>query len=226
MVLLAFRLVASRTGPATNKTTLSMLSIKKETRNAVTLRFPVPGNVKLKAKPGQFLTFDWLVDCKKRPRSYSLSSSPLRIAYIEITVKEQGIVSSFLNREAQKGLTVEAHGPFGQFYFDETRHRSIVLFAGGSGITPIMSMLRYIEGAAPNTEIVLFYAVHTEQHVIFEGDLERFQKRLPRFRCLTIASKPASQWQGPRGHLNRAMIEHHLGEVPIKRSFFVGRPLT
>jgi ferredoxin-NADP reductase len=130
-----------------------------------------------------------------------------------------------LNREAEKGLTVEAHGPFGQFYFDEARHRTIVLFAGGSGITPIMSMLRYIEEAAPNTEIMLFYAVHTEQDVIFEGDLQRFQKRLPRFRCLTIASKPTSQWQGPRGHLNRAMIEHHLGEVRHK-TFFLCRPPT
>src|ERR1700721_716464 len=96
------------------------------------------------------------------------------------------MVSSFLIREAQKGLTVEAHGPFGQFYFDETRPRSIVLFAGGSGITPIMPILGYIEEAAPNTEIMLFYAVHTEQDVIFEGDLERFQKRLPRIRCFEV----------------------------------------
>jgi ferredoxin-NADP reductase len=96
---------------------------------------------------------------------------------------------------------VEAHGPFGQFYFDQNRYGSIVLFAGGSGITPIMSMLRYIEEAALKTEIILFYAVRAEQDVIFEGDLERFQKRLPRFRCLPIASKPASQWPGPRGHL-------------------------
>jgi ferredoxin-NADP reductase len=93
VVLLAFRFVASRTGRATNKTTLSLLSIKRETKNAVTLRFPVPGNVKLNAKAGQFLTFDWLFDGKKHPRSYSLSSSPLHTAYIEITVRSK---ASFL----------------------------------------------------------------------------------------------------------------------------------
>ena len=67
-----------------------------------------------------------------------------------------GVVSSFLNRDAKVGLAVETHGPFGQFYFDKSLHGKIVLFAGGSGITPIMSMLRYIEEAASETEIILF----------------------------------------------------------------------
>jgi ferredoxin-NADP reductase len=178
----------------------------------------------LNAKPGQFLTFDWLVDGKRLPRAYSLSSSPLRTAYIEITVKEQGVVSSFLNRDAHEGLTVEAHGPFGQFYFDESRYRNIVLFAGGSGITPIMSMLRYIEEAAPDTEVMLFYAVRTERDVVFEEDLKNFQKRLQGFRCLTIASRPGPQWRGPRGHLNRALIEHHVGQVRNRTFFLCGPP--
>ncbi len=109
------------------------------------------------------------MDGKKLPRSYSISSSPLRTGYVEIAVKEQGIVSAFLNRDARVGLAVEAHGPYGQFYFDEREHRSVVLFAGGSGITPIMSMLRYIEETAPDTEIKLFYAVRTEHDIIFRG---------------------------------------------------------
>ncbi|MEY2511231.1 MAG: hypothetical protein QOE26_1994 [Verrucomicrobiota bacterium] len=143
-------------------------------------------------------------------------------AYVEIAVKEQGIVSSFLNRHAQEGLTAEAHGPYGQFYFDERQHRSIVLFAGGSGITPIISMLRYIQESAPDTEITLFYAVRTEHDVIFEEDLEKLKTRLPRFRCLVVASRPGMQWRGSRGHVSRPLIEQHLGQFSHQKFFLCG----
>ena len=180
--LLASRLFTSRTGRATAAKRLTLTRIRRETRDTVTLRFAPPRGRPLNAKPGQFLTFDWLVDGKKLPRSYSISSPPLEEGYIDVTVKEQGTVSSFLNRYAKEGLTVQATGPFGQFYFDEKQHRSIVLFAGGSGITPMMSMLRYIAIAAPETDITLFYAVRTEQDVIFGQELEDLSGKLPCFR--------------------------------------------
>jgi len=153
ILLLTARMFRSRTSRSRKTTGLRLLSIKRQTKDTVSLRFLMSGSQRLGARPGQFLTFDWIVDGKKLPRSYSMSSSPLRTGYVEIAVKEQGIVSAFLNRDAREGLTVEAHGPYGQFHFDERLHRSVVLFAGGSGITPIMSMLRYIEETAPDTEI-------------------------------------------------------------------------
>ncbi len=221
MLLLTARLPGLRTNQS-KTTALKLLSIKRQTKDTVTLRFPLSGSQRLGARPGQFLTFDWIVDGKKLPRSYSISSSPLRTAYVEITVKEHGIVSSFLNRDAQEGLTVEAHGPYGQFYFDERRHRSIVLFAGGSGITPIISMLRYIEETTPDTDITLFYAVRTEHDVVFAEVLEKLRTRLPRFRCLVVASRPGVQWRGARGYLGRVLIEQHLGPISHQTFFLCG----
>jgi ferredoxin-NADP reductase len=87
-----------------------------------------------------------------------------------------------------------------------------------------MSMLRYIEEAAPDIEVILFYAVRTERDVIFEEDLKNLQKQLPGFRCLTIASRPGPQWRGPRGHLNRELIEVHLGQVSHQMFFLCGPP--
>jgi ferredoxin-NADP reductase len=115
-------------------------------------------------------------------------------------------------------------GPSGNSILMKGGTRSIVLFAGGSGITPIMSMLRYIEEIAPDTEVILFYAVRSEHDVIFEEDLKKLQKRLPGFRCLTIASRPGSQWRGPSGHLNRALIEDPLGQVSHQTFFLCGPP--
>lgn len=223
LLLLTARMLRSRTSPARKTTGLRLLSIKRQTKDTVSLRFLMSGSQRLGARPGQFLTFDWIVDGKKLPRSYSISSSPLRTGYVEIAVKEQGIVSAFLNRDARVGLTVEAHGPYGQFYFDERQHRSVALFAGGSGITPIMSMLRYIEETAPDTEIKLFYAVRTGQDIIFKEDLEKLQKRLPRFRYLVVASRPDMRWHGTRGYVNRALIVEHLGQIS-DQTFFVCGP--
>jgi ferredoxin-NADP reductase len=222
MLLLASRLFRSRKSRSRNTTSLKVSSIQRQTGDTVTLRFPLSGSKSLGARPGQFLTFDWVVDGKKQPRSYSISSSPLRTDYVEVTVKQQGTVSSFLNRDAKEGLMVEAHGPFGQFYFDERRDGSIVLFAGGSGITPIKSMLRYIEETAANTEITLFYAVRSERDVIFQEDLAGLQKRLPRFRSVVVASRPGAEWLGARGHVNRSLIEQELGEIGHRMFFLCG----
>ena len=222
ILLLALRPLGLRKSRPKGTTSLKLSSIQRQTSDTVTLRFPLPGGKPLGAKPGQFLTFDWVVDGKKLPRSYSISSSPLRTDYVEVTVKQQGVVSSFLNRDAKEGLKVEAHGPFGQFYFDERQHPRIVLFAGGSGITPIMSMLRYIEEAAVDTEITLFYAVHTEQDVIFREELDRLKRRLPRLRCTVVASTPGVDWPGPRGRMNRVLIEEQLGEIGQQTFFLCG----
>src|SRR6266446_5160160 len=130
---------------ANSPMTLRLAGIVPETHDTKTLRFLLPRERPLQAKPGQFLTFHWIIDGQRVLRSYTISSSPGR-DYVEITPKrvENGCVSSFLHDGANAGLTVEASGPYGRFYFDETLQRSIVLIAAGAGITPMMSMLRYI----------------------------------------------------------------------------------
>jgi FAD-dependent oxidoreductase family protein len=123
--------------PGASKSLLLLLSrIQDQTHDTRTLRFLLPQREGFQARPGQFLTFNWIVDGKAVARSYSICSSPLQTGYLEITAKraEGGCVSVFLNQQAQIGLTVEARGPSGQFCFDESQHDKIVLIAGGSGI--------------------------------------------------------------------------------------------
>ena len=96
---------------------------------------------------------------------------------MEITPKrmENGCVSVFLNERANPGLMVEASGPYGRFYFDETIHRSIVLIAAGSGITPMISMLRYIDDLKLATPVTLLYFVRNAADIIFQNDLETWK---------------------------------------------------
>jgi ferredoxin-NADP reductase len=199
--------------------------ITRQTPDAKTLRFTLAENCQVAPKPGQFLTFAFLFDGKKVVRSYSICSSPAATRYIEITPKrtEKGCVSVFLNDRAAVGMTVEASGPFGQFCFDPARHRQIVLIAGGSGITPIMAMLRYIDDLCLPTTVTLLYSVRTNNDVIFRSELEELQTRLNDFEYHLLLSQPPADWSGPKGRLNREFAESVIKE-PAANYFFLCGP--
>ena len=211
---------------ATNLVTLHLAHVQRQTADAKTLRFLLPANYRFGFLPGQFLNFKWDIDGKPVQRCYSICSSPTRSGYIEITPKQtpNGYVSVFLNQKARVGLTVEVSGPGGQFFFDESEHRRIVLIAGGSGITPFMSMLRYIDDKCLPTEVTLLYFVRTRKDIIFEADLKLLQSRLPSFHFLMLLSQPDPGWIGLTGHLTRDLIEINVEDIPSCTFFLCGPP--
>jgi ferredoxin-NADP reductase/cytochrome c2 len=200
---------------------LQLVRIERQTHDCVSLRFRVAGTDLLGPKPGQFLTFDWLLDGQKLARSYSIASSPTQTGFVEIAVKQQpgGCVSHFLNAQASVGLTVEARGPFGQFCFDPNKHKSIILFAGGSGITPILSILRYIDDRCLDTKAVLFFSVRTDQDIIFEEELEQLGARLPLVKLVIV---PTRRDNGEVRHLSREQIVWELDELRSHTFFLCG----
>jgi ferredoxin-NADP reductase len=205
--------------------TLLLTHFEQQTHDTKTLRFLVPEARHLCFKPGQFLTFRWTVNGERVPRSYTISSSPTHSNYVEITPKrmEKGCVSVFLNDQAKAGLTVEATGPYGQFYFDETIHPSIVLLAAGSGITPMMCMLRYIDDLKLSTSATLLYFVRTRNDIIFASELERLSKSLGNFKYGVCLSRPDEGWTGHAGHLTAQLISQHVPEL-LSQTFFLCGP--
>jgi ferredoxin-NADP reductase len=205
---------------------LRLVSITAQTPDSKTLRFILSNDRKLNARPGQFLTFSFLFDGKKVVRSYSICSSPARTGYVEITAKRvsQGCVSVFLNDRASVGMTVEANGAFGQFCFDESKHQSVVLIAAGSGITPMMAMLRYIDDLCLETSITLLYCVRTSSDIIFERELEQLRSRMKNFQYHVLLSQPHAEWPGPRGHVSREFIENTVKDIVSPDYFLCGPP--
>ncbi len=220
----------SRTRPAphsspTGPLILRLASITAQTPDSKTLRFILPSDRKLNARPGQFLTFSFLFDGKKLTRSYSICSSPARSGYVEITPKSvgRGCASVFLNERASVGMTVEANGAFGLFCFDESKHRNVVLLAAGSGITPMISMLRYIDDLCLETTVTLLYCVRTSNDIIFHGELEELRGRLKNFQHHILLSQPHPEWLGRRGHVSREFIEDTI-QKPASTDFFLCGP--
>jgi glycine betaine catabolism B len=210
--------------PRTESLVMQLIRIEAQTADAKTLRFALPPEARFQAKPGQFLTFTWLVDGRKVTRSYSICSSPTQSGFVEITPKkvDGGFISNFLNDRVAIGLTVEAKGPFGTFVFDETKHPKIVLIAAGSGITPMMSMLRYIDERCLKTDVTLLYCVRTDRDVIFAHELTEMAKRLPNFRLALTLSAPDDTWPDARGRFNAEFLKTNVADLAGSTFFLCG----
>jgi len=203
---------------------LLLSQIEQQTHDTKTLRFQILDERQFRAKPGQFLTFQWMIDGQRVRRSYTVSSSPVHENYVEITPKrmENGCVSVFLNERAKPGLTVEASGPYGRFYFDETLHKSVVLIAAGSGITPMVSMLCYIEDLELATPVTLLYCVRTGADIIFENELSRLSGSLPNFKYELCLSRPDPTWKGRSGRLTEEFVSQRVTDLDSPTFFLCG----
>ncbi len=219
---------SSRVLASTGKKSLTLLlaRVEDQTHDAKTLRFTLPQGETFASRPGQFLTFNWNVDGQVIPRCYSICSSPLQAGYVEITVKraEKGRVSTFLHQRAGVGVAVEARGPSGQFFFDQSKHGKIVLLAGGSGITPMMAMLRYIDDLHLTTDVSLIYFVRTPADIIFENELKRLRTSIRNFRYAVVVSRPDVSWQGATGHFSRELLEGNASDLHSCTFFLCGPP--
>jgi ferredoxin-NADP reductase len=129
-----------------------------------------------------------------------------------------------LNDRATVGMTVEARGAFGHFYFDAEKHENIVLLAAGSGITPMMAMLRYIDDLCLDTTVTLLYCVRTIDDIIFNDELKELRVRMKNFQFHVLLSKAHPEWPGPRGHVSREFIETALGDLASRDFFLCGPP--
>jgi len=212
--------------PPTGPFILQLIQITQQTSDTKTLRFAVFGERSLDAQAGQFLTFSFLFDGKKETRCYSICSSPARSGYVEITPKRvnNGCVSVFLNDRAAVGMTVEATGPFGEFYLTPAEHKKIVLLAAGSGITPMIAMLRYIDDLCLETDATLLYCVRTRTDIIFRQELEDLRARLKKFQHHVLLSQADAEWTGARGHIDREFIAKSVPDLNGRIFFLCGPP--
>jgi len=134
---------------------------------------------------GQYLNIRVKINGTNYDRSFSLSSSPTEDKFLRITVKLNGIVSHHFFNTAKIGDTVGALLPTGDFFVKPNSHneKSYLMIAGGSGITPLYSMIKTILYREPRSEITLYYSNKSEDSIIFANDLNQLSKI---FRNLTI----------------------------------------
>ena len=158
--------------------------ITRETANAATVLIR-PGWEWPGHEPGQYLRIGIVVDGIHHWRAYSLTSEPDRLdGCISITPKlvEAGKVSPYLVRAARPGSVVRLGGVEGAFVLPPRVAGKLLFVSAGSGITPIMSMLRSLAARDAVTDVVLLHSARTAQDVIFGAELREFARRHRGFR--------------------------------------------
>jgi DMSO/TMAO reductase YedYZ heme-binding membrane subunit len=141
---------------------LKVARIFRETPECQTFRLTAVdgGPIPFDYKPGQYLNLTLTVDGKKVNRSYTIASTPSRTGNVECTIKREplGVSSRHLHDMVHEGDVLDVSAPGGKFTFDGTEADSIVLIAGGVGITPVMSVLRYLTDRAWPGDIWFIYS--------------------------------------------------------------------
>jgi ferredoxin-NADP reductase len=153
--------------------------IKHETPQAATVSIK-PGYSWNGHKPGQYLRIGVDIDGVRHWRAYSLTSDPYRPdGLISITVKslDAGKVSPYLVRRGQRGAIVSLGGVEGDFVLPEPTPDSLLFVSAGSGITPIMSMLRHLDQAGELDDVVLLHSARHTDEVIFGEELRELAER-------------------------------------------------
>ena len=197
---------------------LKVRDIVKETEDAISIYFNNPSE-RLKYNSGQFLTLIAEINGQKVRRAYSLCTSEMVDEYPAVTVKrvEGGLMSNYLNNHLKVGDTVEIMEPMGTFTteYQTDNKRHFILFGGGSGITPMMSIIKSTMHAEPNSVASLIYANRNENTIIFKDQFEALKEKYPdRLRVVHVLDNAPLQWQGPSGLLNPGMLKNIFKGIP------------
>jgi len=223
----AARVPPSATGNWAGK--LRVARIFQETPTVKTFRLaPVdgPGPLPFMFEPGQFLTVAVPVAGKTVRRSYSIASSPGCQGWCEITVKREngGLVSGYLHERVAESDQLDLSGPYGRFTFRGQEAASVIFIAGGVGVTPLMSAIRYLTDQSWNGRIDLIYACARLDGVIFREELIYLAARHPNLHVtLVLSDEPAGTWAGARGFVTAELLAG-LPDIRSRRIHMCGPP--
>lgn len=176
--------------------------------------------------PGQFITIGVEIGGAKHYRAYSISSSPQENQSVSITVKRVagGVVSNYLLDGFVVGSLLEALAPAGEFHLPPGTEPGgkVVMLSAGSGITPVMSMVRWLLAEDPQAEIHFIHSARSERDIIFRDELLALAQRHPNFRLDLFLSRPEGGLRCHPGRLTADRLTPLLEEVADSHIYLCG----
>ncbi len=212
---------------------LMVVRSKRETAEVVSLTLQIPRSLRkiFSYKPGQFITLEFDINGQKHRRAYSISSCPEIDQDIQITVKKlpAGLVSNYIHQNVFPANRVMATPAAGNFFVEPHSCNSKVyyFFAAGSGITPIMSMIKTVLQNEPQSQVFLLYGNRSEEEIVFEKELQDLGVTFAnRFKAFHILSRVRRErylslletglwWNMRRGHIDEYAMRWFFNKSPI-----------
>lgn len=178
--------------------------------------------------PGQFhfLTFHRGEGLPVEEHHWTISSSPADRSHISSTIKALGDFTSTMGR-TKPGDTAAVHGPFGRFsHALHPEEKDLVFIAGGIGITPLMSMLRFMRDRGEDREVLLLYANRDEKSIVFRDELARMETStgFPRLKAVHVLGRADDNWQGETGRVTGDTIDRYCGGDLAGKVFYLCGP--
>jgi len=214
---------------------LEVIEKKKLSPTAVCLRLGLNGK-EFKFLPGQYVQAEIKLEERKgfkilnnqsriQKRSFSISSSPNEKKYIEFTCKAvpNGFVSVYTVCHSKVGDKFKIIGPMGNFIFNEKKtKKNLVFLAGGSGISPMISILRYISKNKIKLNVSLIYSSKTEEDILWKKEIEEISKRNKNIKSIFTLTQ--QQWKGRTGRIDKELIESNVNKIKDTDFYIVGPP--
>jgi ferredoxin-NADP reductase/DMSO/TMAO reductase YedYZ heme-binding membrane subunit len=225
-----YRTAPPAVAPARSKSWAGKLRVAQifdETPEVRTFRLTSPDGPRLPFDflPGQYLNLTLAIDGRKVRRSYTIASPPTQVGYCEVTVKreDRGLSSRHLHDAVRAGDLLDVLAPAGRFTFTGAEAGGIVLIAGGVGITPLMSKVRYLTDLSWPGDIDLVFSVKSERDIIFRDELNALLRRHPNLRVtVTLTREDGAEWSGERGRINSALLARVVPEIATRRVHICG----
>ena len=175
---------------------------------------------------GQYVNLFVETQGVRSSRPYSIASPPNQRAYYDLTVKAvpDGFVSLYLLDDVKVGDRLSSTGPMGGFFHNPLSHSNeVVYLAGGSGITPMMSMIREVTDRGLERQMHLFYGSRNPDDIIYKEELERLASMHENLTVDFVISEPEDGYQGLTGFINGELLQERLGDL-TKKTFFLCGP--
>jgi ferredoxin-NADP reductase len=203
---------------------LRVVEILPQTATARTFCFERADGLLPPFRAGQYVTVMVKVEGVRTSRPYSISSAPMA-ERLELTVRDNlgGFVAPYLFDGLKVGDVLETTGPAGRFYHEPLIDgKDLVFLAGGSGITPFMSMIRDTVQRQRPLRIKLLYGSRTPEDVIFRGELEKLAATYSNFTFSLVLSEPPEGYEGLKGFLDSKLIAQLVGDIKGKTFYVCG----
>ena len=211
---------------------LKIADVRQEIEDAVSIAFEVPSDLKsaYEFKPGQYLTLKTQINGEEVRRSYSICVAPkdeeLRVAVKRV---KGGLFSNFANESLHVGDAIDVMTPMGNFTTEitEAQEKTYVFFAGGSGITPILSLIKTILVDEPKSKVTLIYGNRKINSIIFKEEIDFLKNTyLTRFAVIHILSEEYLGNDVQYGLMDKAktdqLNEFFLKQEKIDEAFICG----
>lgn len=192
-------------------TPYTLAAIETDTHDTKTFRFDLPADATLDMLPGDFLYVHTTIDGKSIKRAYTPSSLPGSTGFFDLTVKryESGVVSKYLHKQ-QIGDSVLMSGPNPGGHWVDGMATRVGFVAGGTGITPMISIIRWILTKQIDAELFVIFANKTEADIIRRHEWEQYLRDYPNFHCHHVLEQPPAGWTQGTGRVTPDVLRRHL----------------